>query len=83
MYALEQRNKFSVGETIEIMKPNGENILATVKAITDEKGEAMDSWPHPKQKIYVDLGMELNELDLLRRKEEEAQSRLIRQEGKE
>ena len=72
MYTLEQRNKFSVGETIEIMKPNGENILATVKAITDEKGEAMDSCPHPKQKIYVDLGMELNELDLLRRKEEEA-----------
>ena len=25
-YRMEQRNKFSVGETIEVMKPNGENI---------------------------------------------------------
>ena len=70
MYGLEQRNKFSVGEEIEVMKPNGENILATVKAITDEDGNAMESCPHPKQKIFVDLGMELNERDLLRRKEE-------------
>lgn len=69
MYSLEQRNKFSVGETIEVMKPNGENVLATVKAITDEDGKPMESCPHPKQKIYVDLGMELDFLDLLRRKE--------------
>ncbi len=29
----EQRNKFSVGETLEIMKPNGENIDVVVKAL--------------------------------------------------
>ena len=70
MYGLEQRNKFSVGDTIEIMKPNGENIMATVKRITDEEGTEMDSCPHPKQQIYVDFGIELNDFDLLRRKEE-------------
>lgn len=69
MYALEQRNKFSVGESIEVMKPNGENITATVKAITDENGAPMESCPHPKQKIFVDLGIPLSELDLLRRKD--------------
>lgn len=69
MYALEQRNKFSVGESIEVMKPNGENITVTVKAITDENGAPMESCPHPKQKIFVDLGIPLSELDLLRRKE--------------
>lgn len=69
MYALEQRNKFSVGESIEVMKPNGENITVTVKAITDENGVTMESCPHPKQKIFVDLGIPLSELDLLRRKE--------------
>ncbi|WP_310604126.1 peptidase U32 family protein [Anaerosporobacter sp.] len=69
MYELEQRNKFSVGDTIEVMKPNGENLMVTVKAITDEKGTPMDSCPHPKQKIYVDFGIELEDLDLLRRKE--------------
>lgn len=70
MYVLEQRNKFSVGDTIEIMKPNGENIMATVKRITDEEGTEMDSCPHPKQQIYVDFGIQLNDFDILRRKEE-------------
>ena len=72
MYALEQRNKFSVGEAIEVMKPNGENVTVTVKAITDEHGTPMESCPHPKQKIFVDLGIPLSELDLLRRKEPDA-----------
>lgn len=71
LYSLEQRNKFCVGDTIEVMKPNGENISAVVKAITDEDGNAMESCPHPKQKIFVDLGLELNPLDLLRRKDDE------------
>lgn len=67
---LEQRNKFSVGEELEIMKPDGRNAKAVVKRITDEKGNDMDSCPHPKQKIFVDLGEELEIYDILRRKEE-------------
>lgn len=69
-YGLEQRNKFSVGDTIEVMKPDGRNLTTTVKAITDADGELMGSCPHPKQKIYVDLGMELDIRDLLRKKED-------------
>ena len=38
-YRIEQRNKFSVGETIEVMKPNGENVEVTVKRILTEDGE--------------------------------------------
>lgn len=73
LYELEQRNKFVVGEEIEIMKPSGENIMATVKRIVDEEGNEMESCPHPKQKIYVDLGVELKEFDILRRQEAEIQ----------
>ena len=72
MYRLEQRNKFSVGETIEIMKPDGRNIEVTVRAMADEKGEAMESCPHPQQIFYVDLGVEVDEFDILRRREDEA-----------
>ncbi len=68
-YATEQRNKFSVGELIEVMKPDGRNIEVTVKAIYDEDGQPMESAPHPKQKLYVDLGMELDQYDILRRQE--------------
>ena len=68
-YRIEQRNKFSVGETIEIMKPNGENIEVTVKRILTEDGVEQESAPHPKQVLYVDLGMKVDQYDILRRAE--------------
>lgn len=74
LYRIEQRNKFSVGEEIEIMKPNGENIRVTVRAIRDEEGNEMESAPHPKQVLYIDLGQPLAEFDILRRQEKEEQA---------
>ena len=68
-YALEQRNKFSVGEEIEVMKPDGTDLTVVVRGMTDEDGQPMESCPHPKQKIFVDLGVELSPFDLLRRKD--------------
>ncbi len=70
LYEIEQRNKFSVGEQIEVMKPDGRNIAVTVKAIQDGQGTPMESAPHPKQLLYVDLGHPLDRYDILRRKEE-------------
>lgn len=69
LYGLEQRNKFSIGETIEIMKPCGDNIEAKVLRIEDEDGNEMESCPHPKQRIWIDLGVELKPYDILRRKD--------------
>lgn len=70
---LEQRNKFSVGDEVEVMKPNGVNILVTVKKILDEEGNEMESCPHPKQKIFVDFGIKLEQYDIIRRKEEKSE----------
>ena len=71
MYRIEQRNKFSVGEEIEVMKPNGENIKTIVKAMENEDGIPMEACPHPKQVFYVDLGIKLDEFDILRRQEDQ------------
>ena len=68
-YRIEQRNKFSVGETIEVMKPNGDNIEVTVKRILTEDGVEQESAPHPKQVLYVDLGIAVDKYDILRRQE--------------
>ena len=68
-YRIEQRNKFSVGENIEVMKPNGDNISVKVLGIYDEQGNLLESAPHPKQIVFVDLGIELDEFDILRREE--------------
>lgn len=70
MIRLEQRNKFSVGEMIEIMKPDGRDIPARVEAIYDEEGNMQESAPHPKQVLWVKLNANAEKYDLLRRKEE-------------
>lgn len=64
-----QRNKFSVGESIEIMKPDGRNLEVTVQAIYDEDGNAAQSAPHPRQKLFVKLDGETERYDILRRAE--------------
>ena len=69
LVGITQRNKFSVGEQIEVMKPNGENRKVTVKAIYDADGNSVESAPHPQQKLWVDLGAGVKEYDILRRAE--------------
>ncbi len=69
LYEIEQRNKFTVGEQIELMKPDGTNVEVTVMEIFDEDGNKMESAPHPKQKLFINLGTKLDKYDILRRKE--------------
>ncbi|GAB6160359.1 peptidase U32 family protein [Howardella ureilytica] len=66
MAVLEQKNKFSVGDVLEVIKPNGENIPITVLSITDDEGNGMESCPHPKQILHVEFDRELSESDILR-----------------
>ena len=67
---IEQKNKFSVGETIEIMKPDGRNVLAEVRGIYTEEGVSQESAPHPKQILYIDLSEKADQYDILRKKED-------------
>ncbi|MCI9138367.1 U32 family peptidase [bacterium 1XD42-8] len=69
-YKITQRNKFSVGEFIEIMKPDGRNVKAYVKGIYNEKEEEIKSAPHPKQTLFLVLEEEASLYDILRRKED-------------
>lgn len=62
---LEQKNKFCIGDEIEIMKRNGETLFTKVLAIYDMDGNLQDSAPHPSQKIYIELDtkkMEVGEM---------------------
>lgn len=69
LYELEQKNKFSIGESVEIIKPNGETIFTTVKKMMDKDGNEIESCPHPQQLIYVDFNVELEVYDIVRRME--------------
>ena len=68
---IEQRNKFSVGDTIEIMKPDGSNVETQVEQILDEEGAAMPSAPHPKQRLRLKLSVLPSPYDILRVKTQE------------
>lgn len=65
---IEQRNKFSVGEEIELMRADGTNHPATVLAMRDAEGQEIQSCPHPKQKLSVKLSAEARPYDILRKK---------------
>ncbi len=69
LWKIEQRNKFFVGEEIEIMQPDGTNLKVRVRKITDQDGNEMESAPHPKQELYVDLEADVRKYDILRRRE--------------
>ena len=68
---LEQKNKFSVGETIEMMKPDGRNVAALVTQICDLDGNSQESAPHARQMIWVRFeSQDAPEVgDILRREE--------------
>jgi putative protease len=58
-----------VGDTIEIMKPKGDNNEVVVESIRDEEGCEMMSAPHSKQFLSIKLSGEGAEpYDILRMK---------------
>lgn len=67
---IEQRNKFGVGDEIEIMKPDGRNVPVKVFSLTTEEGEKVESAPHPQQVLFVELSEKAEKYDLLRVKKE-------------
>ncbi len=70
-FLIEQKNKFCLGDSIEIMKPNGDNVEVTVTSITDSEGKPQESCPHPRQMIWIGVdGGTVDQYDILRRQEE-------------
>ena len=61
-----QRNKFCVGDQIEIMKPDGRNVKVEVLGMKTDEGESVESAPHPQQSLHVQLTEKPSRFDLLR-----------------
>ena len=64
-----QHNKFSVGETIEIMCPDGTDRKTFVHSIMTEDGIMRDSAPHAKERVWVKTNAKAEAGDILRREE--------------
>lgn len=61
-----QRNKFAVGDEVELMCPDGRNVPVRVLAMKTEDGESALSCPHPQQTLYLTLSEAASQYDLLR-----------------
>ncbi|MDR0948922.1 MAG: U32 family peptidase [Lachnospiraceae bacterium] len=69
-FYLEQKNKFSVEDEIEILESSGRAIETKVLAITSIDHKPMESAPHARQKLRVSLSVTPQQYDLLRIKKQ-------------
>ncbi len=66
---IEQRNKFVVGDELELMSPNCEIKKFIVTSLINEKGEEVDGAPHPQEKLRIKVDFEVSEMDIFRMRE--------------
>lgn len=64
---VEERNKFSVGDRLEVLSPTLHGASFTVESITDADGNAMDTCNRVKQHVRVNCPYALNVGDILRK----------------
>lgn len=64
---VEQRNKFCVGDRLEILSPTIHDKYIDVEYIRNDDGEEQDSAPHPQQHIHINSDLPLKTGDILRK----------------
>ena len=65
---IEQRNYFSVGDTLEFFGPSINNTLYKVEKMTTIEGETIDVARHPKQVILLEVDFDLVPAAMIRKK---------------
>ena len=66
-YIVEQRNKMSIGDKIEVIGPYKETMFTTIEEMYDEEGNPIESAPHARQIVKMKVGLELKENYILRK----------------
>lgn len=67
---IEQRNKMSMGEEIEVFGPHMDFFLQTIDLLENENGEPIQSAPHPQQIIRMKMANPVKEGFMLRKTKE-------------
>jgi len=70
MLCLEQRNRFQLGETLEILTPEHDIMQITVKELFDADLRPIEAAPHPQQQVYLPWPEPLPKRSLLRRSDQ-------------
>jgi U32 family peptidase len=67
---VEQRNKMSIGETIEVFGPRRESFEQVLYQMTDIEGTTLLSAPHPQQMLLIKMDHKVQPNDMLRKRKE-------------
>ena len=52
---IRQKNKFSAGQVLELLKTDGRTLRLRVRGIRDEQGTVLNDAPHAGQELHLDL----------------------------
>lgn len=63
-----QRNKFYVGDTLDVLPPSGIPFTVTALSLTDEEGNEVESAPHPMQRLLMKVDTEIPAGSVIRKK---------------
>lgn len=66
-----QRNKIKLGDSAEIISPNKIGRAFRVTELYNDKGEPIESAPHPSQKFFIRVPFDVSAGDIVRSGEEE------------
>lgn len=53
LLCLEERNHFAVGETLDLLLPNGETLCLPISSLQDADGVPRSAARHPKERVYL------------------------------
>lgn len=70
MAVVEQRNKMTVGDEIEVFGPYTDYFKQTLEVLLDEDGNPIDSAPHPQQILQIKMKQPAHENFMLRKRKE-------------
>ena len=63
---IEQRNKFNVGDVIEVFGPNTSVNPLKIEYIIDSENNSVDSASHPQEKLKINMPFEVEKGDIIR-----------------
>ena len=63
-----QRNKFLVGDTLDVLPPSGLSFTVVAKKLTNEYGEEVESAPHAMQRLFMEVDREIPAGSVIRKK---------------
>ena len=71
MAVVEQRNKMTVGEEIEVFGPYTDYFSQKLEVLLDEEGNPIESAPHPQQILQIKMERPVSENFMLRKRKEQ------------